>query len=74
MNPVVQVYESSKAKRKRIVVIGDVIVDRWIHGALAECQDGCPKFVEGPDDEPLAGLRATLRPQKNVPFVPCRTL
>lgn len=22
------------------------MVDRWVHGHLAECQDGCPKFVQ----------------------------
>ena len=32
--------------RKRIVVIGDAMVDRWVHGHVAQCQDGCPKFVQ----------------------------
>ena len=39
------VAEVSK-KRKRIVVCGDAMIDHWVHGRVAECQDGCPKFVE----------------------------
>ena len=31
---------------KHIVIIGDTMIDRWVHGHLAECQDGCPKFVQ----------------------------
>lgn len=31
--------------RKRIVVIGDTMVDRWVHGRAMPCQDGCQKFV-----------------------------
>lgn len=33
-------------RRKRIVIIGDVIVDRWIHGHTEDSQDGCKKFIE----------------------------
>lgn len=35
-----------REERHRVLVIGDAIVDVWVHGALAECQDGCPKFVQ----------------------------
>mgnify|MGYP001609984467 CR=1 FL=1 len=33
-------------KLRRIVVIGDAMVDRWVYGHTAQCQDGCPKFVQ----------------------------
>ncbi len=35
-----------RAARRRVVVIGDTMADRWISGRVAECQDGCPKFVQ----------------------------
>lgn len=35
-----------KEKVKRVLVIGDVMIDRWIHGRITPCQDGCPKFVQ----------------------------
>lgn len=39
--------EIKKRERARhIVVIGDVMVDRWVHGYLAPCQDDCQKFVQ----------------------------
>lgn len=41
--------------RKRIVVIGDVMIDRWIHGHLAPSQDGCHKFVQERVHETLGG-------------------
>ncbi len=39
----------------RIVVIGDNMVDRWIHGHMAACQDGCPKFVQDSVKETAGG-------------------
>ena len=33
-------------QRKRVVILGDVMIDRWVHGHLAPCQDNCPKFVQ----------------------------
>ena len=39
--------ERMKKEQKRIVVIGDVMVDRWIHGTIGKCQDYCAKFVQG---------------------------
>jgi bifunctional ADP-heptose synthase (sugar kinase/adenylyltransferase) len=35
-----------KEHKKLIVFIGDTMSDHWIHGHVAECQDGCPKFVK----------------------------
>ena len=32
--------------RKRIVVIGDAITDRWVYGHVEPSQDGCQKFVQ----------------------------
>lgn len=42
-------------RRKFIVVVGDVIIDRWVHGRVAECQDGCPKFIRGSVHESAGG-------------------
>lgn len=33
-------------QRKRITVIGDAIIDQWVHGHLEPSQDGCDKFVQ----------------------------
>lgn len=45
MNLVTKLIDMVSKKRKRIVVIGDVMVDHWVHGHIEGCQDGCPKFV-----------------------------
>lgn len=29
----------------KIVIVGDLMVDHWVHGHLADSQDGCQKFV-----------------------------
>lgn len=39
-----------RAQRRPLVIAGDVMVDRWVHGHVAECQDGCPKFVQHPGE------------------------
>jgi len=41
-------------KQKRILIVGDAMVDRWVHGHIDVCQDGCPKFVEERLWRPLA--------------------
>jgi bifunctional ADP-heptose synthase (sugar kinase/adenylyltransferase) len=35
-----------KEDPRRIVVIGDAMVDQWVHGRIHPCQDDCPKFVD----------------------------
>lgn len=50
-----KLIELDAASRKRIAVIGDVLVDRYIHGRLADCQDGCQKFVEESRTECMGG-------------------
>lgn len=32
-------------QRVVVLVVGDVMVDRWLHGGLWDCQDDCRKFV-----------------------------
>ena len=32
--------------RKRIVVVGDAMWDRWVEGRVEFCQDRCPKFAQ----------------------------
>lgn len=47
MNNLARVLASRiREQRRCIIVIGDVMIDRWVHGHLAPCQDGCDKFVE----------------------------
>lgn len=45
MNLVSKLIELVRRSRKRILVVGDVMVDHWVHGQIEGCQDGCPKFV-----------------------------
>lgn len=45
MNLVETLADRVTRVRKRIVVIGDAMIDHWVTGHAEECQDGCPKFV-----------------------------
>ena len=45
MSLVTRLTDSIKMKRKRIVVIGDAMIDRWVDGYTGPCQDDCAKFV-----------------------------
>jgi D-beta-D-heptose 7-phosphate kinase/D-beta-D-heptose 1-phosphate adenosyltransferase len=45
MDAVQKLIERDRAKRLRIAVIGDAMVDEYVHGQLEPSQDGCPKFV-----------------------------
>lgn len=33
-------------QRKRIVIMGDAMTDRWVHGHREKSQDGCEKFIQ----------------------------
>lgn len=46
MNLAERLVEKVNAECKRIVFIGDVITDHWVHGYTTECQDRCVKFVK----------------------------
>lgn len=47
MNELVEWLVSEIAKRKKsILVIGDTMIDRWVHGHTTQCQDGCTKFMQ----------------------------
>lgn len=46
MNLVEKLIALDRESPKRVMVVGDALVDRWVHGSLAECQDSCTKFVE----------------------------
>lgn len=42
-----QLIHKARETRKRIMVVGDSMVDRWVHGRVhTGCQDNCVKFVE----------------------------
>lgn len=47
--------------RRRIVVIGDTMTDRWVDGYLDLCQDNCPKFVHGRTVEVPGGAANAAR-------------
>jgi bifunctional ADP-heptose synthase (sugar kinase/adenylyltransferase) len=46
MSLVQRLLSEIEKDRKTIIVIGDAMVDQWIHGYFSDCQDGCQKFVE----------------------------
>lgn len=47
MNLVEQLWNLVRGERKRVVVIGDAMVDRWVHGNThTGCQEGCTKFEQ----------------------------
>jgi len=46
-------------ERRRILVAGDVMIDRWVHGYTDCCQDDCIKFVtEYTEDTPGGAANA----------------
>ncbi len=46
MNLATRLLEETRKSHKRIVIVGDAMVDHWVHGRVEDCQDGCPKFVQ----------------------------
>lgn len=46
MNLVSRLIAEVGRNPKRIVVVGDIMIDHWVHGHIEECQEGCPKFVK----------------------------
>ena len=65
MNLVTRLIEETNRKRRLIMVCGDALVDRWIHGRVEECQDGCPKFVEESYEETPGGAANAARCLQN---------
>ena len=46
MNLAQRLCDRIKESRKRVLVMGDAMIDRWVHGVVEECQDNCPKFIQ----------------------------
>ncbi len=46
MNLAEQLVTMVSADRRRVLVVGDAMLDCWVHGRVEECQDRCPKFME----------------------------
>ena len=46
MNLVKKLIELDAKTNKLIAVVGDALMDIYVHGTLADCQDGCQKFME----------------------------
>lgn len=46
MTPAERLVELDRTSPKRVAVVGDAMLDVYIHGYLAESQDGCEKFVQ----------------------------
>jgi D-beta-D-heptose 7-phosphate kinase/D-beta-D-heptose 1-phosphate adenosyltransferase len=45
MDVVQKLIERDRAKRLRICICGDAMVDQYVHGLLEPSQDGCQKFL-----------------------------
>lgn len=45
MNLVSRLIESVDKSRRRIVVLGDAMVDKWVTGHIEDCQDDCQKLT-----------------------------
>lgn len=46
MNPVEHIIHEDNKKPRRILVVGDGMMDVYVHGKLSKCQDGCDKITE----------------------------
>jgi bifunctional ADP-heptose synthase (sugar kinase/adenylyltransferase) len=46
VNAVAKLIELDNATKKNILVIGDVMSDRWVYGITSGCQEECDKFVQ----------------------------
>lgn len=46
INLIDKLIQADRESPKRILVIGDVMTDIYVHGRLEDCQDGCQKFVQ----------------------------
>jgi bifunctional ADP-heptose synthase (sugar kinase/adenylyltransferase) len=51
MNAIERLIEADRRTPKNIAVVGDTMIDKWVCGTLADCQEGCPKFQEPYDTE-----------------------
>lgn len=47
MNLATELMERIKHSHKRVVVIGDAMVDYWVAAEVHSCQEGCPKLMGG---------------------------
>lgn len=46
MSPIDRLIKEDRTLPRRILVIGDGMIDVYIHGHMVDCQEGCPKFME----------------------------
>lgn len=65
MNLVERLIELDRKVPKRILVVGDVMTDVYVHGRLEECQDGCQKFIEESRVQVPGGAANAARSLKN---------
>jgi bifunctional ADP-heptose synthase (sugar kinase/adenylyltransferase) len=67
MNLAEQLFEEASARRRLIVVIGDVVNDVWVHGHTSPSQDGCAKFAQESTCETLGGAGNAMLSISNWP-------
>lgn len=60
-----RLIDCTSNQRKFIVVAGDVMIDRWVHGHLDDSQDGCHKFVQRSACETVGGAGNAVRSLEN---------
>jgi len=65
MNLVESLIQRVRESQKRILICGDAMVDRWVHGHSDICQDGCRKFVEESRIESPGGAANAARSLDN---------
>lgn len=53
--------------QRRVVVVGDAMIDRWVNGHLETSQDGCHKFVQEEVVETHGGAANAARCLSNWP-------
>ncbi len=65
MHAIERLIAADRQTRKRIAVVGDAMIDRWITGDIHGCQDGCPKFVKRFSTQTPGGAANALEQLRN---------
>lgn len=61
MNLVDRLLAELAKRKRRIVIVGDAMIDHWVHGYVEGCQDGCIKFIETEMEQSLGGAANARR-------------
>ena len=62
-----QLLQKCRDKKPTILVIGDSMLDVYVHGTYDSCQENCPKFVEKERYRvPGGAANAAMQPHQSV--------